>query len=182
MKKLAVLFPGANYNTDCPLLYYCDFICDLKGYERISIKYDNILKNEGVSLADRISTLREYELRQLKAIEFENYSEVLFISKSIGTLEAVWISDKLGIDVKHIFITPIKETLPQILGRSCKVIAGTKDSILPKEILEDFCRVNNIKCLFIEGADHSLEIPNDPIKSIDRLKEVVSYVKDEVGD
>ena len=26
MKKLVIIFPGAGYGLDCPLLYYADFV------------------------------------------------------------------------------------------------------------------------------------------------------------
>lgn len=43
MKKLAILFSGAGYGLDSPLLYYANFLFEIKGYERLHMKYQDIL-------------------------------------------------------------------------------------------------------------------------------------------
>lgn len=40
-KKIVVLFPGANYSTDYPLLYYAGFKFEVRGYERTAISYED---------------------------------------------------------------------------------------------------------------------------------------------
>ena len=55
-KKIAVFFPGRRYSVDCPLLYFADFVCSMKGYDRAflhyarPVSYTNIRSHETVEL------------------------------------------------------------------------------------------------------------------------------------
>lgn len=55
MKKLIILFPGAGYGLDSPLLYYADFIYETKGYDRIHMNYQSILSNTDLSLESKLA-------------------------------------------------------------------------------------------------------------------------------
>lgn len=81
MKKLVVIFPGAGYGLDCPLLYYADFLFETKGYERVHMKYLDILSRKDIVLEEKIKMLREYTWNQVKDIDFPEYQEVIFLSK-----------------------------------------------------------------------------------------------------
>ena len=54
MKKLIVLFPGAGYGLDCPLLYYADFLFETNGYERIHMDYQSVLSNRELSMENKL--------------------------------------------------------------------------------------------------------------------------------
>lgn len=173
MKKLVVIFPGAGYGLDCPLLYYADFLFETKGYERVHMKYLNILSQKGVLIEEKIKMLREYTWNKVKDIDFDEYQEVIFLSKSIGAIEAGVLSEKLGISVKHIFLTPVEDATIYLKSDSVVVI-GTEDKAY--ERYKSVCEDNNIKALYIKGADHSLEIYEKPFESIRVLEEVLHFV------
>ena len=46
-KKIAVIFPGRNYGTDCPLLYYARLVLESRGYETIAVNYGMAGKSAG---------------------------------------------------------------------------------------------------------------------------------------
>ncbi|MBQ5361691.1 MAG: alpha/beta hydrolase, partial [Lachnospiraceae bacterium] len=46
----------------------------------------------------------------LKDLKWEDYEEILFISKSIGTAVAAAFGKEKGLKVRHVFFTPLKET------------------------------------------------------------------------
>ena len=51
--KLAVLFPGAGYHVDKPLLYYAKDLAVSLGYEYISVEYGKLpdaIKGNGASV------------------------------------------------------------------------------------------------------------------------------------
>ena len=158
-KKLVVLFPGGNYSTDCPLLYYAGFKYEVLGYEKLVISYENLLKPDK-SLDECIKDIENAVLIQLQAIDFSIYSDIVFASKSLGTVIAGWIGTKLNINARHIYLTPIKETLPFIQAdkKIIIVIAGTKDRHLNYEILKEHCIKENICLKLFDGVGHRLEV------------------------
>lgn len=174
MKKLIVLFPGAGYGLDCPLLYYADFLFETNGYERIHMDYQNILSDKELSLENKLVKIREYVYEQVKDIDLTLYDEVVFLSKSIGSVEAGILAEKLGINVVQIFITPIAEAVSYCHVDSYVVI-GTKDKAY--EIYKDYCDANGIKVLYIKDANHSLEVERQPYQSINILKSVMEFIE-----
>lgn len=173
--KIVVIFPGGDYSKDCPLLYYAGFKFEVRGYEKIAICYDGLLSRDK-SLKECVEDIKSAALMQLKAIDLSKYDDIVFVSKSLGTVIAGWIEEKLCIEVRHIYLTPIKDTLPYIKnGKNIiTVVAGTKDKQLDADILKDHCIKENICLKQIEGVGHRLEVWGDMDKNIEVLKEVVS--------
>lgn len=174
MKKLIVIFPGAGYGLDSPLLYYADFIYETNGYERIRMDYQSIISNRGLSLENKLLKIREYVYEQVKDLDFTFYDEIVFLSKSIGSVEAGILAEELGIKVIQIFITPIEEAVSYCNVNSYVVI-GTKDKAY--QTYKEYCDANSIKALYVEGANHSLEVEGKPYQSIDVLKNVMHFIE-----
>ena len=174
MKKLIVIFPGAGYGLDSPLLYYADFLFETKGYERIHMDYQSILLNRELSLENKVAKVRQYVYEQVKDVDFTAYDEVVFLSKSIGSMEAGILAEKLGVNVIQIFITPIEEAIPYG-DTDCYVVIGTEDKAY--QTYKEYCDANSIKALFVEGANHSLEVEGRPYQSIDVLKRVMKFIE-----
>lgn len=89
---IVVFFPGIGYHCDKPLLYYSRKLAQESGYEKIvslSYSYDgkNIRGNEQ-KMQEAFDSLYEQAGNDLAAIDFTQYSEILFVSKSIGTVIA----------------------------------------------------------------------------------------------
>ncbi|GKU25171.1 hypothetical protein [Clostridium folliculivorans] len=174
-KKIVVIFPGVNYSADCPLLYYAVFKFETRGYEKVAINYGD-LTNKYDSLAQLIQGIKSDVLLRLKDIDLSQYDDIVFVSKSMGTAVAGWIEEKLCIKARHIYLTPLNETLPYIKKDKniITVIAGTKDKFLDTETLKEHCKKENIYLKLIEGAGHRLEVRGDMNKNIELLKEIVS--------
>ena len=173
MNKLVVIFPGIGYGMDAPLLYYADFLFETKGYDRIYIDYHQYLQDTSLTIPQRLNRLRQYELDQLKSICWSKYDTIVFLSKSIGAVEAGWIADQLHLPVKQIFLTPIVEAMPYCTPDTT-VIMGTNDRHY--SAYQQHCSTNKTSTLFLPQADHSLEIKNDAMKSIDILKTYLSFL------
>ncbi|MFQ9933965.1 MAG: hypothetical protein ACLRVQ_05985 [Lachnospiraceae bacterium] len=176
-KKLAVFFPGRKYSVDCPLLYFADFTCSLKGYERAFLHYARHREDKGTTtVKEDIENAKAYVTATIQAKEVNEYDEVLFVSKSIGTVLAGYIREELKLkNVRNIYLTPLPETLPYIEGKDSIVIAGTKDRFLDKEELKSFCNSNNVKLYQFEGLGHSLET-DDVEGSLRILKRVTDII------
>ena len=90
--KLAVFFPGIGYHCDKPLLYYSRKLVQEYGYEKIvtlNYTYDgkNLRGNEE-KMRQAFDSLYIQAENSLKEIAFDQYEQILFISKSIGTIIA----------------------------------------------------------------------------------------------
>ena len=96
MKKLLTIFPGVGYGLDSPLLYYADFVYEAKGFDRIHMNYQNIFANKDLSLEEKLQKVREYVLEQVKDTNFDSYDEVVFLSKSVGSVEAGILAKRLN--------------------------------------------------------------------------------------
>lgn len=168
MNKLVVIFPGLGYGVDAPLLYYADFLFETKGYDRIYIDYNQYLQDTSLTIPQRLNRLRQYELDQLKSICWSKYDTIVFLSKSIGSMEAGWIADQLHLPVKHIFLTPIVEAMPYCTPDTT-VIMGTNDRHYS-------AYQHHTPSLYFPEADHSLEVKNDPLRSVENLKEYLLFL------
>lgn len=174
-KKIVVIFPGRNYSTDCPLLYYAGFKHEVRGYEKISINYGDLLKRDK-SLDESVEDIRSAVLLQLKDIDLSKYKDIVFVSKSLGTVIAGWVEEKLGVRVRHIYLTPLKETLPYIQNGKdiIAVVAGTEDKLLNTDILKEHCKKENVSLKQFDGVGHRLEVWGDMDENIEILREVVA--------
>ncbi|MDD3224114.1 MAG: hypothetical protein PHX70_05305 [Clostridium sp.] len=174
-KKLVVIFPGVNYSNDCPLLYYAGSKFEAQGYEKVAISYGNLVSLDK-SLNECIENAKKFVIDKFRNIDLSQYGDIVFVSKSMGTVVAGWLEEKLNIKVRHIFLTPLKETL-QYINRGKNIIivvAGTSDKHLDAEVIEQHCKKEDIQLKQIEGAGHRLEIQGNVEKSIEILKEIVA--------
>ena len=174
MKKLAILFPGAGYGLESPLLYYADFLYEANGFERIHMNYQDILLNMDLSTEDKIEKVREYIWKQVENIDFSIYKEIVFISKSIGCVEAGNLAERLNLDVKQVFLTPVEEAV-SYCNAGNTIVIGTHDKAY--EFYKNHCDKNDIKALYVKGANHSLEVEGQPYESMDALKNVMRFIE-----
>ena len=105
MSKIAVIFPGIGYHTDKPLLYYSGKLAAAAGYEIIKIsypKYDvNLKQATKEQLATFVKMCLEATTETLKDAGLGDAEDVLFISKSIGTVVAAAYAKEIGADATH---------------------------------------------------------------------------------
>ena len=173
MKKLVIIFPGVGYGFKHPLLYYADLLYEDKGYERKYMSYQDICLDTKLTLEEKMVKVREFVFAQAEGIDFKEYEEVVFLSKSIGTVEAGVLAEKVGIKVTQIFLTPIERAISYIKAGS-NVVIGTRDETY--SVCKKHCETYNINALYIEDGDHSLEVNEELYKNIDILKQVMQFV------
>ena len=101
MSKIAIYFPGIGYHCDKPLLYYCREIACEMGYENYrTLGYTY----SGGNIRGNIEKMKEaYEALFAQAqvlledIKWSEYDEILFVSKSIGTIISSAYAKKHGL-------------------------------------------------------------------------------------
>ena len=109
-----------------------------------------------------------------KEIDFSVYEKVVFLSKSVGTIEAGFLAEKLEIEPEQIYLTPVPDALPCIKENDTVVI-GTADEVYPE--CKAYCDEHGIKPLYIVGANHSLEVEGKPYESLEILKDVMKFIE-----
>lgn len=177
--KLVVLFPGKNYSTDKPVLYYAGFSSIQSGYDLLMLEYGYQAARTDLDIDD-LPRIIEESIESIRQI-INNYNDVVFISKSLGTIIAGEVHEKLGINIRHIYLTPIQGTIRYINNSEGIVIYGDNDEVFRKDLSKQI-NLNNVrKVIEIPNADHSLMVEN-PIESIEILKKLTTMYLDFLKD
>jgi phosphoglycolate phosphatase len=166
--KLIVIFPGLNGMADIPMLYYAGVKYIWKGYSCVKIDYKGT-KN--------IEAMKAAAAERMRDILFKHYKDILFVSKSMGTLIAAWAEDEFGLKARHIFLTPITRTMEYIHeGKDIQlVVAGTNDSHIDATALRIHCERENVRLELVAGADHSLFVSESMDENIEVLRRIVGF-------
>lgn len=177
--KLAVFFPGIGYHCDKPLLYYSEKLAKQYQYETIKVGYEGLHKNLDEAFAEALSQTEAC----LDKVDWKQYEEVLFVSKSIGTAVACAYAAKYSIDCRNIYYTPLEKTFV-FSPRKGIVFHGTGDPWAGTEMIRMKCRGSRLPLRIIEDTNHSLEIPGDTRKNLcilaNVMEETESYIADTV--
>ena len=92
MKKIAVIFPGIGYTAQKPLLYYTASAAQDEGYQLLKLDYgEDIHTFRGRKEEELKPLIEKAQVRvkkQLEVIDWGQYEQILFLSKSIGTVIA----------------------------------------------------------------------------------------------
>ena len=108
--KLVVCFPGIGYHCDKPLLYYSRKLAACAGYDHtLLLQYTyhkDGLRGSPAALREAFDTLYAQAEAQLSAVDWPQYDDVLFLSKSIGTAVSAAFAQRHGIPCRQILYTP----------------------------------------------------------------------------
>lgn len=159
--KLMIEFPGRNYSTDKPLLYYAGKIFEGREYEVIRLNYNYKLKGDKNDIEKLIDEAIPYIKKVLDEIDFSQYEDIVFISKSMGTTLAGYFEEYYKIRVRHIYLTPVQSALKYMKRGKCIVVAGKEDKFLDSRRLKIYCVEQDVALKQFENVGHSLESEND---------------------
>lgn len=158
-KKLAVLFPGIGYTCDKPLLYYSSCLARQHGYEILPVTYTGFPKNvrdDAKKMQAAFSIALEQAKKQLQNTGWESFSDILFISKSIGTVVSAAYASQHHLQVRHILFTPLAEAFSFSPDQAI-AFHGTADPWASTAKLQQLANNCNIPLFLTEHANHSLE-------------------------
>ena len=180
---LVVILPGIGYTCDKALLDYSKKLACELGYDVLPIEYGfQVARKQMVHLDEFNIVIKETKEILLKALD-EKYKNIIFIGKSIGTLIQASIQSGLtNYEIKNVYLTPISETVKVGIKDNSLVISGNADPMINSQSLEALRNNKNIKYIEIDGADHSLNIRNDILKSIEILGTIIKIEKEYLSD
>lgn len=171
-QKLAVCFPGMGYTADKPLLYYARRCALENGYDVVCLHY-GIQGYDPAQVDEAIAMACAKSLKVLRAI-LPAYSQVIFISKSIGTVAAGYVTQQFpACRIRNMFLTPIRDTL-SYMTRACDITcSGEEDPLLDEGCLSHIQTLPIASYVFPK-ANHSLEIAMDVEGSVQIIQKVVA--------
>lgn len=158
--KLAVLFPGIGYTCDKPLLYYAGKLAEKNGFEVKPVPYKNFPQKEK---GDRKKMEQSFQIAVeqseeiLKEIKWDQYEDIVFISKSVGTIVAAYFMKQHKINGRSISFTPLEDTFTFAEGEGI-MFHGTSDPwVKDSENIRQGCNKIGQTLYITENANHSLE-------------------------
>lgn len=183
-KKIQIIFPGVGYHCDKPLLYYGRDIAFEAGYEKfINVSYScpvDRIRGDEAKMKIAFEAMYAQAEEQLKDISWKEYTDILFVSKSIGTVIAAAYDKKhFGGKVKHLFYTPLEHTfkaLDGVQGIDAMAFIGSEDPWSDVPTVVDLANKRNIPIHLYEGLNHSLE-SDDTESNIKILADVMAKSK-----
>lgn len=181
-RNLAVIFPGVGYTCAKPLLYYTAAMMQEHGFEVLRLDYGTEIhtfrgrSDQDLAPIIELALLRSMDI--LNGLPWQEYGEVFFLSKSIGTVVACRAAEGLPCRVRHFLMTPIESTLPWLEKAEGLFVAGTRDPYLASEKIIRAAKEypQKVGWLF-EGCDHSLERKNDTRGNIQNLQKVLECLE-----
>jgi pimeloyl-ACP methyl ester carboxylesterase len=180
--RLALMFPGLNYSCHKPLLYYTDQVLDRSGFDVLQC-WEDYTQPDYAALPQlelaRKMTDDGAALFRAGRIQ-RDYGQFLLAGKSIGTLTmaSLLASEPDLAGGTTVWLTPLLHLAPVAsVARSVKGPAlfagGDRDQTYDPRVVAELQRLPNATTLTIAGGDHSLNIPGDPMASVQALVQVV---------
>jgi predicted alpha/beta-hydrolase family hydrolase len=185
--KLGVLLPGLGYNCDMPLLYYPTKLLLARGADVLQLRPDyNTLEFQSLPGEERACRAGADASAALRVgLAQRDYAQVVLVGKSIGTMAlAHLVSTEARLaDAVTVWLTPVfrgrrvVEAALQFKGPAL-FVAGTGDTLFDAEAMSKARETTGAQVLTVEGADHSMEIVGDPLRSLGVLDQVVRAIAD----
>ncbi|ODP29710.1 Phosphoglycolate phosphatase [Paenibacillus nuruki] len=169
---LVILFPGKSYSCDRSLLYYATQSALEKGNDVLQLEYGYQAARTELESDQMDILVKECTevIRQSNAYNYTNYTS---ISKSLGTVVAGGVFDQYkALPVRHLFLTPLDQTLPYITQSQGLLLYGTDDPMFSQISREKVKHLQQMETIVLPEANHSLESSNTE-KSLQFLRQVV---------
>ncbi len=181
-KKIACLFPGIGYTCDKPLLYYSWKMLKGMGWEVVPVPYSGFpsgVKGDPKKMQQCVHMALEQTESILRDVRWDEYTEILFIGKSVGTAVCAAFARRYRINCRQVLFTPVEGTFQFASGRSA-VFHGTADPWAETKVIEACCRRLGIPIYKTEGANHSLET-GDVEADLEIIRNTMRIVREFIG-
>ena len=182
--RLGVIFPGMRYTCDMPLLHTTTDLLLQHGADVLQLHTDYTGPAfQSASGREQLERLAGDALAGVRVGRKQrNYTDLLLAGKSIGTLAMASLLAKGGEShAAAIWITPLLHQ-PDLVETARKhpapalFLASTSDQTYDPQAMRSILEAGVAKALILEGANHSLEIPGDALRSAELLKQVAQTI------
>lgn len=183
--RLGIVFPGLGYNSDMPLLYYPTKLLVERGADVLQLRPDyNTQEFLSLSGEERARQAFADATAALRAGLAERpYQHVTLVGKSIGTMALAHLlaTETQLAGAVTVWLTPLLR-IPQVAEAAAKFrgpalyVAGTADPNHDADAMARVQKATGAETLIVEGADHSMEIRGDLLRSVAILQQVVHTI------
>jgi len=184
---LAILLPGWEYTCQMPLLYYPARLLLAMGTDVLQVEYIYNLRADFQALPGSEQQqwlFSDASAATSTALAQRNYKRVTLIGKSIGTVAMghLLTTEPRLKEAKAVWLTPLLKneklrTQIQQYGQHSLFVIGTADPHYNPTHLDEVKQATKGEAVVIEGADHSLEIKGEIIKSLKAIEQVIDAIK-----
>lgn len=176
--KLALILPGMGYTCDRPLLYFTSEVLLAKGFDVLQLWANySTLEFQELTQTEQSQCLAEDSRALLAAGRGANSYDIFVLGgKSIGTLSlTLLLNQEPGLSSATTFwltplfyLPPVVRVLKELQGPA--FIAGSDaDATFDLDVLSQIMETPHKSSLVVIGGDHSLEIPGNPLQSLQEL-------------
>jgi len=183
--RLGVVFPGLGYNCDMPLLYYPTKLLVERGADVLQLRPDyNVPEFLSLSGEERARRAFADATAALQATLAEHrYQHVTLVGKSIGTMALAHLvaTEAQLAGAVTVWLTPLLR-IPQVAEAASKFrgpalyVAGTADPNFDADAMTRVQEAAGAEALIVQGADHSMEIRGDLLRSVAILQQIVQAI------
>lgn len=181
--KLAVIFPGIGYHCDKPLLYYARKLAAELGYEVLALDYayeGGNIRGDKSKMKAAFEALYAQAEDALREVDFGKYDEVLFTSKSVGTIIASAYAYKHGVRCRQVLYTPLEYTFEYPHEKACAFI-GTADAWSQVDKVVEMAKGSGVPIFVYDNLNHSLE-GDDVMENVRVLERVMEETRRFMGE
>ncbi|MFN7252407.1 MAG: alpha/beta hydrolase [Anaerobacillus sp.] len=175
--KLAIILPGAGYTTQAPLLHFTTGLLYKKGFDVLHVNYT--YNSKELSALSEEDFTNDVQLVIDTVLKNKPYEICYFVAKSIGTIGlSHLLKNPMFKDAKAVWLTPLLQrddvfnAMNNTNNRGLCII-GDKDRCFIIDRFEELNKNTKLTLKVIQGGNHSLELGDEPIESIDILKKVI---------
>jgi hypothetical protein len=167
---LAVILPGRGYPPAAPGCAYAGYVLRAAGWRVRDFWWDPPT-NDSLSVDGEVAWVGE---QLAAAVEGDDAAGPVFVvGKSLGTLAAGLAAERA---YPAIWLTPVL-TLPQVVegiranpARQL-LVGGTADKLWDADVARSLA-AGGCDVLQLDGIDHGLIDPTDPVRSVEALVEI----------
>jgi len=182
--NLAIFLPGAGYTTQRPLFHYSEAIFLNKNFDVLQVNYQYNDKIYDEFSMEELSEAIRFDVKAVidKVLKDTSYENFYIIGKSLGTIA---MSSELKRDVfkeaKAIWLTPLlqrDDVFEAMLSSENKGLCfiGDNDRCYIEERYNQLLKKPTIKSRLFKNVNHGMEYENDPVGSVDVLKNVINDI------
>lgn len=179
---LVVLLPGFGYTCDMPLFYYAENRALDVGVDvlRVDYAYNRLPEFQEAAPAERRQwLLADAEAAVQAALAQRTYQGVTLIGKSLGTAAMAHLLPTASPNWRAVWLTPllaeppVRSAVEAFTGPELIVI-GTADPHYDPALLTALAAKPGTETVVVEGADHGMDLPGDPVASVQALSRYVA--------
>lgn len=178
--KICFMFAGTGYNYDKPLLHYATSLMLELGYDVVQVCY-TFEQQQFNQQPEAISEMVYNSVQSIVTycLQAKNYKEVVYIGKSLGALPIAdyYLQQDAIIPSRYILLTPplsLEHVMQNLVTRHSFIAIGTADPHFSNERLN---QLTSHQLTIAENANHSLEIANSTIESINTCQIIMNELK-----